>query len=192
MCRYFLLPKRTIPHGVSSIFHSRCQLSLECSTSGKQSHPISAGTSALLKKKTTPVGFEPTRGDPIGLAGRRLSRSAKVSLHVADTLRLVVGCTPIACWWGCTLAVWGYTPYHCIGHIWAMLHLCLGPESMAMHASPLYDQFPSLSVHATCLCIYHIWSFNRLLQYPYHTERDDTCGIRTHAGRPHRLSRPTP
>ena len=27
----------------------------------------------------TPVGFEPTRGDPIGLAGRRLSRSAKVS-----------------------------------------------------------------------------------------------------------------
>ena len=28
----------------------------------------------------TPVGFEPTRGDPIGLAGRRLNRSAKVSL----------------------------------------------------------------------------------------------------------------
>lgn len=31
-------------------------------------------------EKTTPVGFEPTRGDPIGLAGRRLNRSAKVSL----------------------------------------------------------------------------------------------------------------
>ena len=31
--------------------------------------------------KTTPVGFEPTRGDPIGLAGRRLNRSAKVSLR---------------------------------------------------------------------------------------------------------------
>ena len=30
--------------------------------------------------KTTPVGFEPTRGDPIGLAGRRLNRSAKVSM----------------------------------------------------------------------------------------------------------------
>ena len=30
--------------------------------------------------KATPVGFEPTRGDPIGLAGRRLNRSAKVSL----------------------------------------------------------------------------------------------------------------
>ena len=30
-------------------------------------------------QQTTPVGFEPTRGDPIGLAGRRLNRSAKVS-----------------------------------------------------------------------------------------------------------------
>ena len=29
--------------------------------------------------KSTPVGFEPTRGDPVGLAGRCLSRSAKVS-----------------------------------------------------------------------------------------------------------------
>ena len=29
--------------------------------------------------KTTPVGFEPTRGDPIRLAGRRLNHSAKVS-----------------------------------------------------------------------------------------------------------------
>ena len=26
------------------------------------------------------MGFEPTRGDPIGLAGRRLNRSAKVAL----------------------------------------------------------------------------------------------------------------
>ena len=31
-------------------------------------------------QSTTPVGFEPTRGDPIGLAGRRLNHSAKVSL----------------------------------------------------------------------------------------------------------------
>ena len=30
-------------------------------------------------QKATPVGFEPTQGDPIGLAGRRLSHSAKVS-----------------------------------------------------------------------------------------------------------------
>ena len=36
--------------------------------------------SADAESKSTPVGFEPTRGDPIGLAGRRLSRSAKVSL----------------------------------------------------------------------------------------------------------------
>ena len=30
------------------------------------------------------MGIEPTRGDPIGLAGRRLSRSAKVSLTNAQ------------------------------------------------------------------------------------------------------------
>ena len=29
--------------------------------------------------KSTPVGFEPTRAEPIGFAGRRLNRSAKVS-----------------------------------------------------------------------------------------------------------------
>ena len=33
----------------------------------------------MQSRNTTPVGFEPTRGDPIGLAGRRLNRSAKVS-----------------------------------------------------------------------------------------------------------------
>ena len=32
-----------------------------------------------VEEGSTPVGFEPTRGDPIGLAGRRLSHSAKVS-----------------------------------------------------------------------------------------------------------------
>ena len=31
-------------------------------------------------QQSTPVGFEPTGGDPIGLAGRRLNHSAKVSL----------------------------------------------------------------------------------------------------------------
>ena len=36
---------------------------------------------------TTPVGFEPTRGDPIGLAGRRLSRSAKVSWMLCGEAR---------------------------------------------------------------------------------------------------------
>ena len=39
-----------------------------------------------LTHKTTPVGFEPTRGDPIGLAGRRLSHSAKVSFDFEDLL----------------------------------------------------------------------------------------------------------
>ena len=31
--------------------------------------------------ETTPVGFEPTRAEPTGLAGRRLNHSAKVSLR---------------------------------------------------------------------------------------------------------------
>jgi hypothetical protein len=31
--------------------------------------------------KSTPVGFEPTRAEPIGLAGRRLNHSAKVSMY---------------------------------------------------------------------------------------------------------------
>jgi hypothetical protein len=32
------------------------------------------------QQKTTPVGFEPTRGDPVGLAGGRPNRPAKASL----------------------------------------------------------------------------------------------------------------
>ena len=40
---------------------------------------------ARKSEKTTPVGFEPTRGDPIGLAGRRLNHSAKVSLPFIGT-----------------------------------------------------------------------------------------------------------
>jgi hypothetical protein len=39
--------------------------------------------------KTTPVGLEPTRGDPIGLAGRRLNRSAKVSFGRHSTMRAI-------------------------------------------------------------------------------------------------------
>ena len=42
--------------------------------------PLMLGMAMLCISETTPVGFEPTRGDPIGLAGRRLSHSAKVSL----------------------------------------------------------------------------------------------------------------
>ena len=68
-----------------------------------------------LNAKTTPVGFEPTRGDPIGLAGRRLNRSAKVScerlcasevtVHLGDlwnagrpeTKATLVGFEPASC-----------------------------------------------------------------------------------------------
>ena len=42
---------------------------------------IKTGCRQRSNAETTPVGFEPTRGDPIGLAGRRLNRSAKVSLR---------------------------------------------------------------------------------------------------------------
>ena len=48
-----------------------------CCSRGVAWHPCLSCTG--IPVKSTPVGFEPTRGDPIGLAGRRLSRSAKVS-----------------------------------------------------------------------------------------------------------------
>ena len=41
------------------------------------------------QEKSTPVGYEPTRGDPIGLAGRRLSHSAKVSMCESSPLHLL-------------------------------------------------------------------------------------------------------
>ena len=44
------------------------------------------GPIACSRHESTPVGSEPTRGDPIGLAGRRLSRSAKVSSARATRL----------------------------------------------------------------------------------------------------------
>ena len=37
------------------------------------------------------MGFEPTRGDPIGLAGRRLNHSAKVSLPTLGAPSFFVG-----------------------------------------------------------------------------------------------------
>jgi hypothetical protein len=40
------------------------------------------------------VGFEPTRGDPIGLAGRRLSHSAKVSM-LQEELEENLGCSSV-------------------------------------------------------------------------------------------------
>ncbi len=44
---------------------------------------------------STPVGFEPTRGDPIGLAGRRLSHSAKVSLQSATLCQYSSSLIPV-------------------------------------------------------------------------------------------------
>ena len=53
---------------------------------------------SLSQGETTPVGFEPTRGDPIGLAGRRLNRSAKVSYAPASTA------FSESTWWRCAQA----------------------------------------------------------------------------------------
>ena len=60
---------------------------------------------AKQNQGSTPVGFEPTRGDPIGLAGRRLSHSAKVSdadnVQVQwSQLELALSCP------SCTLVPW--------------------------------------------------------------------------------------
>ena len=64
-----------------------------CPSLSSAHHPLAIGA-ALTKVRTyqllqprptaTPVGFEPTRGDPIGLAGRRLSHSAKVSTGIGS------------------------------------------------------------------------------------------------------------
>ena len=66
------------------LLHLQCYLCSPCSCAAKHEY-VSLIRYALIPRpwsaqcKTTPVGFEPTRGDPIGLAGRRLNRSAKVS-----------------------------------------------------------------------------------------------------------------
>ena len=49
-------------------------------TAAMSTRDLAAPDAQSSESKTTPVGFEPTRGDPIGLAGRRLNHSAKVSL----------------------------------------------------------------------------------------------------------------
>ena len=56
------------------------QLNIFIQRSPSPLSPAFLAEDAALTQKTTPVGFEPTRGDPMGLAGRRLNRSAKVSL----------------------------------------------------------------------------------------------------------------
>ena len=65
---------------LTSGVRSRCLLRMRCGRLPRLRDFAAAG-------KSTPVGFEPTRGDPIGLAGRRLNRSAKVSYAHADSQR---------------------------------------------------------------------------------------------------------
>ena len=62
---------------------------------GSRRWPLHSGIAparTLAMGSATPVGFEPTRGDPIGLAGRRLNHSAKVSLRTIGRLWLVCPC----------------------------------------------------------------------------------------------------
>ena len=44
------------------------------------------GETINAQRKTTPEGFEPSRAEPTGLAGRRLNHSAKVSARVPELL----------------------------------------------------------------------------------------------------------
>ena len=66
-------------------------------TAGKSQRPRSLQAQGCVSSspvqqgnlEATPVGFEPTRGDPIGLAGRRLNCSAKVSSNLAPLCRVL-------------------------------------------------------------------------------------------------------
>ena len=64
----------------SHCFQSRC----------RSSCPLT-DMPASIGRKSTPVGFEPTRGDPIGLAGRRLDHSAKVSISCKYIKEYAIG-----------------------------------------------------------------------------------------------------
>jgi hypothetical protein len=89
----------------------------QCSASGQDSktymEALQADESAMTENDT--VGFEPTRGDPIGLAGHRPNRSAKVSLQLGFLLRPgplrehAHGPVQFSCWpsWHARLQAWG-------------------------------------------------------------------------------------
>jgi hypothetical protein len=81
--------------------------------------------------KTTPVGFEATRGDPIGLAGRRLNRSAKVSMSTSLcgwARELVIFTADLGArlqaQLGC-LAVCVYTHTCMYVGMWVFVHACM-------------------------------------------------------------------
>jgi hypothetical protein len=93
---------------------------LRCLGFGSRSGPLHLGIVSAMTfamRSATPVGFEPTRGDPIGLAGRRLNHSAKVSLHTVGRLLLVCVCF-CGRWWLC----------HCM----ARSSCCVGVWSLAV------------------------------------------------------------
>ena len=118
--------------------------------------------------KSTPVGFEPTRGDPIGLAGRRLGRSAKVSSgHQCPT--------------ECAVQV-DACDGSAVGGQWAaakqnLRSTCAHSANRSQGVISTMAPLESVQVWTAAL---HALSAN------------NTCGIRAHAGRPHRLSGPTP
>ena len=61
---------------------------------------LSGDSSPVTVRTSTPVGFEPTWGDPIGLAGRRLSRSAEVSPEGPQATTAVHKVTVLQYWSG--------------------------------------------------------------------------------------------
>ena len=80
--RFTCHPELCLPH---SRYYRACldKEGLRCQGLRGVAHFLHASKSTKQGRQqdndSKPVGFEPTRGDPIGLAGRRLSRSAKVS-----------------------------------------------------------------------------------------------------------------
>ena len=70
---------------------------------------------AFAVGNATPVGFQPTRGDPIGLASRRFNHSAKVPLRTVGRLRFLCRC--FCGWrWGCRCMVGG----SCCDGLWSL------------------------------------------------------------------------
>ena len=254
--------------------------------------------SPLLTSRHLWEGFEPTRGDPIGLAGRRLNRSAKVSSaksasqlrsspgshatvslcflrppHLAispaltdsweqcasagnrtrvrwqrcilpldhrclwkifglDSYRLQIPCTPFSSSLHDTTFSRQSTPHfvalfqppvrnpqETLGNPRKPSHSCSGnPEVTPLNAfthplrpykafSPCiarfvfgywtevthnpWAHFPGKTAWRVRWRRHATWN-SRSVGYPHNSLQVETCEIRTHAGRPHRLSRPTP
>ena len=124
-----------------------------CEVVGDQQSPV---VQELLHQ-ATPVGLEATRGNPIGLAGRRLGRSAKVSMWRRERESQRAGCKR------------------------QRGSACQPKTHEGLNYSGVDNQGQLVKLSVTSS---HPWCRS------CHTS--DTCGMRTHAGRPHRLSRPTP